>query len=164
MPQGAAPAPAQHKSRKALITTVVIVLVLLGLALWFTKMSAPETTYDEAGNPIYHAREGSLTPEFPRELLLEQDADIETSYTIAYQNGAGNMPYAQYTSSKSFFENVTGYRRMLQNTGWIIQRDAVETEDAGTNFYATKESAEVNITLAENEDGTVSVKIAYIMK
>lgn len=162
MPQGGAPLPAERTSHRTLIITIVVLLALLGLALWFTKMSGPETTYDDAGNPIYHVDAGKLVAEFPKELLLEQDAVIENSYMIAYKNGAGDMPYAEYTSAKTFFENVSEYRRLLQAQGWVIQKDGVETETAGTNFYAVKEGATVNIVLSENADKTVAVKIAYI--
>lgn len=156
--------PAHKSSHRTVIVAVVVLLALLSLALWFIKSTKPATTYDDAGNPISHVKTGNLVAEFPRELLLEQDAVIENSYMIAYQNGAGNMPYAQYTSQKNFFENVSEYRRLLQAQGWVIQKDGDEEAVGGTNFYATKENAIANIVLTENQDKTVTVKVTYLTK
>ena len=98
---------------------------------------------------------------FPAELLLEQDAVIDTSYSIEYGAQGMVMPVARYTSKLGFNQSVDGYRRLLVEKGWLIGKDGTVDEVPVTNFFATKDGAEVNITLSLQSAGNAVVEIAY---
>lgn len=154
--------PHEHH-RAPLIWSLIVVAVVLAAGLWLLGQRADNmTTYDENGNAIVQSPEGQFAAGFPRELLLEEDATPEMSYTISYEGEGRELPVARYSSTLSYEENINEYRRLLVADGWTVLKDANSSEGDVTNFYATKDGAEVNITVAWEADGTVTIEIAYL--
>lgn len=160
-PAPSTPVVETHKQRKGIIMVVVFILILLALAFWLADMK-PSLRYDDAGNVITDAAPGTVIAGFPTELLRESGVMIEGSYSIAYETEGKEMPYARYTSGESYAQNVSGFRALLQEKGWVILKDGSVDEIPVTNFYASKDAAETNIMVTQNSDGTVTVQISYI--
>lgn len=161
-PQPASEEPKEHRYRFLIVALVVVAAVLV-LGFWFVRdggVGSPDQ-YDDAGNPVYIAEEGTIIEGFPTELLLEPDVAITGSARIDYAQQGISLPSVQYTSQLSYAHNIDEYRRLLQAQGWIIQKDAFYGEMPVTNFYAVRGEGEaVNIVLAPGGDG-ISVSIAY---
>lgn len=159
----ASPMPQTPKhSYRPIVVSVVVLIALIILGFLFMRAGSRPAAYDDAGNPVYKAPDGKLIEGFPEELLLEQDAVIEESSRIDYNERGENLPYAQYTSRKPYAENINEYRFLLQDQGWTILKDGAWQEMPSTNFYAQRGEAEfVNIALTPKQDGTTKVQIAY---
>ncbi len=150
-----------HSSSRVLWSIIIIILVIIG-ALWFlSTKEGSNVTYDEQGNAITQAPEGQLATGFPKELLLEQDAVIQMSYVIAYATRGEQMPVARYESKLGFNQTVDGYRRLLIEQGFVIGKDGTIDEVPVTNFSATKDTAEVNVTITLQSAGNAFVEVAY---
>ncbi len=155
---------AQPHHRTRTIAIIVVVLVGLLLAAFFLgRLGDSRVSIDEEGNTVHTAIKGTLIEGFPEELLLEQDITIRNSYATTQQNDAGTLPYVEYISRKSLFENVNGYRYLLVGNGWIITQDADEDATTNTGIMAHKDSSLANITFIVNPDGTVLVRVAYLI-
>jgi hypothetical protein len=156
--------PTVHHSSKPLrifLTILVVILVGWGLFVLFNQLSTA-VTYDDQGNPITTAKVGVLIDGFPEALLsFEPDVAIAESFRIDYINQDVSLPFARYTSAKTYAENIDGFRVLLQDQEWAVTKQGSTLETPVTNFYAVKEKEQVNITLTQNEDGTVTVQIAY---
>ena len=162
-PQTMAPMPEHHGKQGVLWSIIIIILVIMG-ALWYLGGGMTGgVSYDDQGNKITQAEAGKLIDGFPADLLLEQDAMIETSYAVDYTRTGVRMPVARYTSTLQYHETIDGYRRLLVAGGWTVLKDGSIDEVPVTNFAAMRGSEEVNITLTLQSDGKPTVEIAYSM-
>ena len=168
-PAGPSPAPvkpsssAPHRSTKSVISIVIIFVVLAAFALWLTTLNTETITRDENGNIVRTAPEGELVRNFPQGLLLEEGAPIDLSYSISYGGEETTLPFARYTSNKSYSENISEFRRTLKSEGWVILQDADDKVLPTTNIYAQKEGTDVNVIFTQKEN-EVEIQIAYSAK
>lgn len=162
-PQTTTSMPEHHSKQGVLWSIIIIILVIMG-ALWFLGGGMEgNVSYDDQGNKITQAGAGALIDGFPAELLLEQDATIETSYAIDYTGAGERMPVARYTSTMQYNETIGGYRQLLIEQGWTVLKDGSIDEVPVTNFVAMRGEERVNITLTLQSDGKPTVEIAYSM-
>ena len=143
------------------IIGIIIIVIAAGLAYWFTQ--SEKTTEVAPNQTVTTAADGKTVSNFPDELMLEQDAAIKQSFSLADKSTGVNQPVVQYVSKRSLSENVVAYRNYLANNGWAISHEANPAENP-TYFYASnKDGAQLNITFVESA-GQVSVSIAYANK
>lgn len=153
--------PLHHSSKPLRIFLVILVVILVGWGL-FVLLNQKAVTYDDQGNPITTADAGTLVSGFPEALLaFEPNAAISESFRIDYLNKNQSLPFARYTSAKTYQENIDGFKTLLQEQAWAVTKQGSILETPVTNFYAVKEKEQLNITLTQNEDSTVTVQIAY---
>lgn len=151
----------KHRPWKTITIIVIAVAVIAVLTMMLQKTTTGPDGYDEAGNPVYRAQEGELIAGFPKELLLEQDGVILDSARIDYTAQGISLPSARYLSRQSYSQNIDGYRRLLLEQGWVVQKDAFYEEMPLTSFYATRNETEtVNIILTPSNDG-IMVSVTY---
>jgi len=160
-PQTATGQPKKNRPWFFIVALVVVIVALAFVFLFDRKGAIGPDLYDDAGNPVHIAKEGEIIEGFPTELLLEPDAVVEGSARIDYLEHGVSLPSVQYISKLPYAHNIDEYRRLLQDQGWIIQKDAFYEEMPVTNFYAVRGDTEtVNIVLAPSNEG-VSINIAY---
>lgn len=156
------------KNHGGMVGGIVIIVILLLLAFWFSGMSSPDAMTGDSreiapGQILTDAPQGDVVAGFPKELLLEEGVATDQSYSITYTDGNMSQPVVTYRSAKALDENVDAYKSYLLLNGWSITHMASAQELPTTFFYAYKDSAEVNVTFASQEEG-IMVTIAYVVR
>jgi hypothetical protein len=159
------PTPVSKNSRPGLhlspVTLVIIFIILLAIAALILMMRGETVSRDVDGNVVHTALPGELVSGFPDALPLEAGAKINESYAVDYEHEGTRLPYVNYTSNKSYADNIIEYHEILKNDGWVVLQDADVNVHPTTNIYARKESTDVNVTFTEKEGGIVEIQLAY---
>ncbi len=149
---------------------LIILLLILVAALWLadkapSALPGQQGTSQEIapGQTLTEAAEGQVIAGFPEDFILEKGVTTDSSYSIAYADNNTSQPVASYRSKKTLEENVAAYGAYLALNGWMLTHAAESSARPVTFFYATKDTAEVNITFAEDTGG-VMVTIAYVTR
>ena len=160
---GGMPPHGHHtKPLRVFLIILVIIIVAWGLFALLKKQPVAEPVV-ETDYTIQTAEKGQLIGSFPKELIPEDGVVILASAELDYTNREEQLPTAEYMSVKTLDENIVLFKEMLTAGGWTIVKEAVNTEIPVTNFYATKDGNDVNITLSSGANG-VKVHIAYVAR
>lgn len=151
------PKPSRSPRSTWMVWLILLVLILVGV-LWISgktpRQIVPgqrgESEEIAPGTTLTQAPEGKVVAGFPTELILESDVAAGDSYSIAYANDDIAQPVVSYTSKRTLQENIDAYGAYLALNGWNVSHEADASEDP-VFFYASKGSADVNITFAEEE-------------
>jgi hypothetical protein len=142
-----------------LLLVVIIGISIVGKVSFFGHRGEKIETLSP-GEEKRTAAPGKVVSSFPQELLIENDAVVADSYSIQYAGANVNQPVVRYVSKKTMGDNVTLFRERLVSQGWTITHEANPAE-APTFFYAYKDKAQINILLAPDANGQVTVTVAY---
>ncbi len=147
----------QEGSKAVLIKVGVVVVALAAIAGGYLLSRPGQPSYT-----VTQAAKGEVVAGFPNGLIVEKDAVIENSYSLAYPDGNLNQPVVTYASNWPMVQNVVQFGSYLKANGWAITHVANPMAQT-TFYYADKDNASVNITLA-TEAGKVKVTISYITR
>jgi hypothetical protein len=145
---------------------VGIAVVVIGAVLFLVLVAkpppeAPNTSTSEGvvsnPTPVY-APSGTLTPQFPKELILDSSAQVSESYSINYSLST-NQYTAQWVSSMSVAALYAAYSTYLSSNGWTITNHGKSS--LGASLYATKDDAVVNVVITPHNAGS-QVVISYV--
>ncbi len=163
VPTSSAGRPPEKSALKIALSILAVLIVVWGLYVLLKNRDGLEwyPATDE-GFGIKQEEQGVLNAEFPAELILEEGVSVR-SYILTYEDIDVRQPVAEYRSSKTVAENIAQFKGFLASNGWTISKEATVDEAPTTNFYATKDTADVNITLTAVAEGT-QVTITYLSR
>jgi hypothetical protein len=145
-----------ESNKKTLISSLIVLVILAAIAggyLYYQSQLLYTTT---------QASQGEIVADFPTDLIVEKNAVIQNSYSLAYKTGNLNQPVVTYISNWSMYQNVAQFGTYLKNNGWAITHEA-DLLSNNIFYYANKDSNDVNITFA-TEAGKVKVTISYVKR
>lgn len=136
---------------------VVVVVVAVAVAFVWHPGSKPAAT---GPVPVF-APQGQLTPNFPKQLMLDPQAEVNTSYSINYDPST-NQYTADWTSSSSLASLYGDYQKYFGDNGWTITNQSGAA--AGSKLavlYAATTTANVNVTLV-SQGGHTDATVSYV--
>ena len=140
------------------IAVVVIAIVIA----FFWKPGQEGNTNQPPSSPVpVYAPQGQLTPQFPKELILDNAAVVNDSYAISYSSST-NQETAVWTSSSSMLSLYASYKQYLPANGWTITND-ITKYSTNRGLYARKDSSELVISIVTENKGS-QVTIGYVTK
>lgn len=132
---------------------IVVIIVVVAFVWRPAKKSA-------APVPVF-APQGQLTPNFPKQLILDPQAAIGTSYAINYDPNT-NQYTAQWTSSSSIMTIYNDYQTYFKGNGWTItNQSGVKAASKIGAMYAATSTANVNVTIVAQGNGA-GVTVSYV--
>jgi hypothetical protein len=136
---------------------VVVVVIIVVIALVVALRPSPPAARPM---PVF-APQGQLTPGFPKELVLDPQAQVNNSYSINYSSST-NQYTAEWVSSSSLVTLYGNYKTYFGQSGWTITNssDVVAGSKLGV-LYAATSSAKVNVTLVSQKSGS-DVTVTYV--
>jgi hypothetical protein len=136
------------------VAVVVIILVVWGI---WKLQPKPQAT---GPVPVF-APQGQLVPNFPKQLMLDPQAQVNSSYSINY-DPTTNQYTAEWTSSSSLATLYGDYQKYFGDNGWTItNQSGVKGTSKLAVLYAATSSANVNVTLVTQGKGS-SATISYV--
>ncbi|MCR4274582.1 MAG: hypothetical protein NUW02_00820 [Candidatus Campbellbacteria bacterium] len=153
-----------HHMKPLRVFLIILLIILIGWGLFALLNKQPVAPVEEEKDYTSEvAEQGQIIAGFPQELLPEEGVTIGTSAKLTYTNRNEQLPTVEYVSAKTLEENIALFKNLLTTQGWTIVKEATPTENPVTNFYATKDGNDVNITLSSGATG-VKVHIAYVAR
>jgi hypothetical protein len=138
------------------VGVVVVVVILVVWGIW--KLQPKSQTASPA--PVF-APQGQLTPNFPKQLMLDPQAQVNSSYAINY-DPTTNQYTAEWTSSSSLAVLYGDYQKYFGDNGWTItNQSGVKGASKLAVLYAATSSANVNVTLV-TQGKSSSATISYV--
>lgn len=158
----------EHHSNMKQVVTLVVLLVVLGLVVWFLLSlrgpAGPEEIVEETAEGVTRttpAEEGAIVSSFPQELIPEPDVATIESYSLTYHDHNVNQPVVVYTSLFTYAENVKMFPAHFQTLGWATYNNE-ESEPGFTSMYFQKGPDDAHVTIRQHDDETISVSITYL--
>lgn len=134
---------------------VVVVLVAIAFAWWPSQKKQPS-----GPTPVF-APQGQLTPNFPKQLMLDPAAQVGQSYAINYDPNT-NQYTAQWTSSSSVATVYNDYQTYFGANGWTItNQSGAKAASKIAAMYAATSTANVNVTIVAQGKGA-AVTVSYV--
>jgi galactitol-specific phosphotransferase system IIB component len=96
----------------------------------------------------------------PDNIPWESDATVLQNFTAKDSATGKTQSTRVYVSSKTLDANFTIYQKYLQDNGWTV--NSTVNQPAVKNLSATKSGARLDITIAKNAQGQVSVNVSYL--
>lgn len=144
-------------SSKFIISLIIVVVVAaIVVAFYFNFLKFRQETETSTGPMPVYAAQGEIIGGFPKELILDEQARVQESYTITYDEHL-----KQYTVSfQSDLQATTlfnEYKRYFVAQEWVVANETNLTNIKG--IYARKGNGEANVVV---ESGTPrSITITY---
>jgi hypothetical protein len=132
---------------------IVVIIVVVAFVWRPAKKSA-------APVPVF-APQGQLTPNFPKQLMLDPEAQVNTSYAINY-DPTTNQYTAEWTSSSSLASLYGDYQKYFSDNSWTItNQSGVKAASKLAVLYAATTTANVNVTLVARGGGA-DATVSYV--
>ena len=133
---------------------VVVIVVVLAVVWKFTPKHASGPV------PVF-APQGQLTPNFPKGLILDNNAVIAGSYSINYSSST-NQYTAEYNSSDTVPALYKDYQTYFAANGWMVTNSSsIKSASKIGVVIAATSSANVNVTLIAKGIGSQAT-ISYV--
>ncbi len=151
-----------HKTMWAWVGAgVVAVVVIIWVATaMMPQQQAPQTPQATGPMPVY-APHGQVTPNFPRGLILDNNAAISQSYSIAYASST-NLYTAIYDSSSTVTSLFEKYKTYLSGNGWTIT-GTLTTQPTFDVITASSAGGQVQVVVSKQGTGS-HVAVGYTAK
>lgn len=138
------------------IGVAIVVIAVIVLVVW--KLTAKPKP---AGPVPVFAPQGQLVPNFPKELILDPQAQVASSYSINYDSST-NQYTAEWASSSSLATLYGEYQKYFGTNGWAItNQSGVKGASKLAVLYAATTTANVNVTLVSQGKGSEAT-ISYV--
>lgn len=147
---------------RTVVWMVVVVIVVVGLA-WYAAImrQGGGSGGSPQAAPAVYAPQGQVIQGFPKQLILDNAAVVNNSYSITYSAGADQYT-AQWNSSSSVTALYNAYKQYLPANGWTITND-VATPSWFRGLYATDASGDASIAISAQGKES-QVVITYLIK
>ncbi len=137
------------------VGVAVVVLAVIFSLLWRPKAPQAPTSPTAVFAP-----QGQLTPNFPKELILDPQAQFTTSYSVNY-NPTLNQYTAEWNSSSSLVTLYNNYKTYFGSNGWTITNSSGATNASKIAvMYAATSTANVNVSFVAQGKGT-GMSVSY---
>jgi hypothetical protein len=138
-----------------ILAIVIIIIIVASVLIWKFAPKNPAV-----GVPVY-AEKGQLTPQFPKDLILDKDAAINGSYAINYSPTI-NQYTAEYDSSSTVKALYAEYQSYLPKNGWTIV-GSLTTRPTFDALSATKGNNQLQVVISTKDKGS-HVTITVVVK
>ena len=128
------------------LVIIIIIIAVAGILVWkfYPKNS-------EVGKPVY-APKGQLTPQFPKELILDTTVAVNNSCAINYSPTL-NQYTAEYDSSNTVKALFADYQSYLSKNGWTIT-STLTTRPMFDALNATKGTEQLQVVVSTRDKGS----------
>ncbi len=148
------------KDSKRAWVWVGIAVVVIAIVVWAVWSIRKPPQLATGPMPVF-APQGQLVPNFPKELILDPQAQISSSYSINYASTT-NQYTAEWNSSSSLLSLYNNYNTYFGNNGWTVTNSSGATSASKiAAMYASTSTANVNVTLVAQGQG-VGVSVSYV--
>ncbi|HUC02136.1 MAG TPA: hypothetical protein VMA75_04540 [Candidatus Paceibacterota bacterium] len=141
----------------AWVGVAVVVVVAIVWIAWATMPKAPVAS---GPAPVY-APQGQLVSQFPKDLILDTNAAVGGSYSIAYSTST-NQYTAEYDSSSSMATLFGDYEAYLSNSNWQLT-GSLTTQPTYEVLTATQGADQLQVVI-ESEGSGSHATITYLVK
>ncbi len=139
------------------VGVAVVVIALAAWLIWGVSLKPKQLT---GPVPVF-APQGQLTPQFPKNLILDARAEVNSSYSIGYSTST-NQYTAEWVSSSSLATLDADYKNYFAANGWqVTNSNAVSAVTKLGVVYASTSTANINVTLVAQGKGS-EVTISYV--
>jgi hypothetical protein len=148
-----------NRKGNALVIVGIVVLAIIVILFFVWKPTQPQGTSSQLGVPTY-APAGQLTPQFPKELILDSAAQISSSYVINYSSSSSQYT-AEWSSSSSMASLYTRYLNYFPRNGWVV----VSKKSSATldGVSAARGYVNANVAIFPKNNAT-EVVVSYTMQ
>jgi hypothetical protein len=126
-----------------------------------TPMPAPASTPPSSGPTPTYAPKGQVVAGFPKELILDPDAQTSNSYAIKYSSSI-NQYTAEWSSKASMQSLFTKYQDYFKNNQWTITNTGA-SQPSFRGLYAKKGNTEGSVAISMQNNVT-QVTVGYLKK
>jgi hypothetical protein len=151
----------QNKGFMWVVAVVVLVVVLAIIGIWyFYAHRSHGVASVPKGTPVF-AEQGQVVQGFPKELILDSNALVTGSYSVAFASSS-NQYTVEWNSSSSMASLFASYKDYFTKSNWTVTNSstvlsgihaisaASSTGSAGVVIAAQKEGAKVTISYVKN--------------
>jgi len=139
-----------QNSKNVWVWVGVVVVVLIIIAwIWAAMMQKKPAV---SGPTPTVAPQGQLVPQFPKELILDANASVNTSYALNYASST-NQYTATYTSSSTVASLFKSYQSYFTKNGWTIA-GTLNSDPAYNALSATSTGNQVEVVISKQQGGT----------
>jgi len=150
--------PVQDNKRLVVTASVLGILALTVVSYYFFAAQSPPLGTPQ--NPEKTDFFGSVPPDFPANIPLEEGAKVEQSYSLDY--GAQKQLTYVFDSKKTSKENYSLYADFFESDDWgVLNTHEGETVSA---LYASKDNFDINVTISKSVSGNTQVSISVANK
>jgi hypothetical protein len=96
----------------------------------------------------------------PNNIPWESGAAVLQNFTAKDPSTGKTQSTRVYVSGKTLDANFSIYQKYLQDNGWTVS--STVNQPAVKNLSATKSGARLDITIAKNAQGQVTVNVSYL--
>lgn len=151
-------------SAKNVWVWVGVAVVVIAVVVAFVWHPGAKPASPSGPVPVF-APQGQLTPNFPKQLMLDPEAQVSTSYAINY-DPTTNQYTAEWTSSSSLASLYGDYQKYFADNGWTITNQSGATAASKLAvLYAATTTANVNVTLVAKggaQGGSTDATVSYV--
>lgn len=151
---------AEKKKALAWVGVIALLLALIVAVSWTPGKNIP-AGQQTAGNAPVYAPQGSLTPQFPKELILDDAATIGNSYSLSVSSST-NQYTAQWSSSQSADTMIAKYRTYFRTNGWTVS-DSKASSPAFSAISATHSGGYALVAAITETKGS-QVSVTYVAR
>ncbi len=142
-----------------MLVWVGVIAVVLGILIVITWKPQRQQQPAPTGPAPVFAPQGQLTPNFPTALILDPQAEINSSYSINY-DASTNQYTAEWNSSSSMASLYNNYKTYFGANGWTITNN-ITKYSSSRGLYASNASSDVAVGIVSLGNDS-QVTISYI--
>jgi hypothetical protein len=153
-----------------LLVLVLLVIVAVGAKFLYKKQPAAQSGQPKAVSQqaptgaaavaISSVPSTEMPQGLPNNIPWESGAAVLQNFTAKDPATGKTQSTRVYVSKKTLDANFTIYQKYLQDNGWTVNTTVNKTDVK--NLSATKSGARLDITIAKNTQGQVSVNVSYL--
>ncbi|RJQ14560.1 hypothetical protein C4553_00600 [Candidatus Parcubacteria bacterium] len=144
----------QAKIALGIFAAVIVVALVIGI---FTRFRLGPR--EELGKPVF-APQGQVVEGFPTELVLDNEARLNNSYSIKYDEKTKQYSVS-FSSNQSAASLLASYKQYFTKEGWLIINETNLQQVKG--IYAREVGVDVNVTINVESERS-SVMISYVRR
>jgi hypothetical protein len=154
-------------NKQKIVSAIILLILIVAVVIGIKKMGKKTGTSDSQGQQASviqkeDAPRGELVSEFPKNLVLDSKATIDSSFKIAYQEDT-NQYTGAFISDKSVTDIYNSYLDYATKNNYNVVNKGLQG-DFG-NIYASKTDADLNVVVSKDTTtGKTKILITYLKK
>jgi hypothetical protein len=153
------------KDPKRIWAWVGVAIVVIAVAVWAALQFKQKPVAPVVTGPVpVFAPKGQLTPNFPKDLIIDSSAAIGGSYSINYSSST-NQYTAGYTSSSTVSTLYKDYQSYLTQHNWTVT-GSLTTHPTFDAIAATQGNNQLQVVISTQggQNKGSQVTITYVVK